>query len=78
VWSFDAEMSRWPSGWNVSTYMFESCAWESVVRGVICGVSAESAGAACDSNTGEVAAADDDKAVGKFGVVHAIGEEMSQ
>jgi len=71
VWSFDAEMSRWPSGWNVSTYMFESCAWESVVRGVICGVGAESAGVACD--TGEVAAA-----VGKFGVVHAIGEERSQ
>jgi hypothetical protein len=47
------------------------------VRGAICGVGAESAGAAC--NTGEVAAAaGDDRAVGKFGIVHAIGEERSQ
>ncbi len=69
-------MSRWPNGWNVSAYTFESCAWESIVRGVIYGVGAESAGAACD--TGEVVAADGDRAVGKFGVVHAIGEERSQ
>jgi hypothetical protein len=30
VWLFDAETSRWPSGWNVSARTFESCAWESV------------------------------------------------
>ncbi len=34
------------------------------------------AGVACD--TGEVAVADNDRAVGKFGVVHAIGEERFQ
>ena len=37
---------------------------------------AEKADAACDA--GEVAAADDDGGVGKFGGVPAVGEEKSQ
>src|SRR6266851_2953505 len=44
--------------------------------GWICGASAESAGAAC--HAGEVAAANGDGAVGKFGGVPAVGDERSQ
>src|SRR6266851_5384166 len=57
AWSFDAETSRWLSGRDVSAKTFELCTWESAARGTICGVNAESAGAACDA--GAVAAADD-------------------
>ena len=74
MWSFDAEMSTWTSGWNISAQTFESCAWESVARGGICGAGAESA----MYDVGEVAAPDDDGAVGYFGGVPAVGEERSQ
>jgi len=80
VWSFEAETRRWPSGWKVRAQTFESCAWESVARGGICGTGAERAGPACDA--GEVvvpAVVEDDGAVGKFGAgVPAVGEERSQ
>ena len=57
AWSFDAETSRCLSGRDVSAKTFELCTWESAARGRICGVNAESAGAACDA--GVVAEADD-------------------
>jgi len=74
MWSFDADTSTWTSGWNVSAQTFESCAWESIARGEICGAGAESA----VYDAGEVAAPDDDGAVGCFGGVPAVGEEKSQ
>ena len=70
MWSFDADASTWTSGWNVSAQTFESCAWESVARGEICGVGAESA----VYDAGEVAAPGDDDEVGFFGGVPAVGE----
>jgi hypothetical protein len=79
VWSFEAETRRWPSGWNVKAQTFESCAWESVARGGICGAGAENvADAVCDAD--EVPpAVDDDGTVGKIGPgVLAVGEERSQ
>lgn len=79
VWSFEAETRRWPSGWKVRAQTFESCAWESVARGGICG-----AGAGIVGPCGEVAwDADADAGevtwVGNIGVdVPGVGEERSQ
>jgi hypothetical protein len=76
VWSFEAETRRCPSGWNVRAQTFESCAWESVARGGICGAGAESVAvlgdAACDDGEVEVVAVE-------VGVgVPGAGEERSQ
>jgi hypothetical protein len=62
VWSFHTEMSRWPSGWNISTQMFESCAWDGVVRRRICGAGANSEGVGCDAGEVVTAGVDDDEA----------------
>ena len=64
------------SGWQVGAHTFDSCALENVAQGWICGASAESAGAVC--HVGEVALANGDGAVGKFGGIPAVGEERSQ
>ena len=74
MWSFDVEISMWTGGWNVSDQTFESCAWESIAQGGICGAGAESAVYdAC-----AVAAPEDDGAVEYFRGVPAFGEERSQ
>jgi hypothetical protein len=62
--------------------MFESCAWESVVRGEICGAGTESAAVlgdvVCDVGEVDVVAAEEE-AVENLGVgVPAVGEERSQ
>ena len=62
MWSFHAETSRWPSGWNTSTQMFESCAWDGVARRRICGAGANSAGAGRDAGEVVTAGVDDDEA----------------
>jgi hypothetical protein len=61
--------------------MFESCAWESVVHGEICGVGTESAtvlgDVVCDVGEVDVVAAEEE-AVENIGVgVPAVGEERS-
>jgi hypothetical protein len=80
VWSLEAETRRCPSGWNVRAQTFESCAWESVARGGICGAGAESAAVlgdmVCDAGEVVVVAAEDGL-VENIGVP-AVGEERSQ
>ena len=61
--------------------MFESCAWESVARGGICGAGAESAAVlgdvVCDAGEVDVVAAkEEDENIGVG--VPAVGEERSQ
>ena len=60
---------------------FESCAWESVARGGICGAGAESAAVlgdvVCDAGEVDVIAAEEEDE--NIGVgVPAVGEERSQ
>jgi hypothetical protein len=79
VWAFDSETRRWPGGWDVSTQMLDSCAWDSVARRGIYGVGADSAGTACDAREVATAGVDDDRAVGKIGVgMLTVEEERSQ
>jgi hypothetical protein len=81
VWSFEAETRRCPSGWNARAQTFESCAWESVARGAICGAGAENAAVLGDvvCDAGEVDVAVEEEVVENNGVdVPAVGEERSQ
>jgi hypothetical protein len=79
VWSFEAETRRWPKGWKVRAQTFESCAWESVARGAICG-----AGAVGPSAVGEGVWEEEEVVVGAVVVgnggagVPGVGEERSQ